>query len=433
MSFCWFTGFIGYPNFFKKSGHSHELAKAFLTLAKASLSGKSYKEAKDLFPGLDHAQVETKKAAFQEFGLLYVVPRSNTVNITPLGLQIQDLCSDPLTLEKNRRTMLLALCNALATYQFNNPLPVGGLKGAKRAASTDILPYLATYYLMWRLGGYITVSELNGAVFGLQKMADLGTIEDRISQQRISGIPFTPLASLPSNKGTAENLKIYFVSHLSLDNEIMVSTRAAIYGTSEQVFELTQFGFEIATSVLSHHWPNWKDAKSPIPTGKSYPSIESYFNEGIGRTLTKSFFKKDTSIVTKARVRISAGVLDDEDIENLKDLPKREFEEGRRRLVRHTRFEKIRNPGLVRVAKRAFKRRNGKLYCEICLFDFEAKYGSRGKGYIEAHHKTPIAELEEVKVLTTDDLRMVCSNCHRMLHRPPWISVEELQRTVAPH
>ena len=37
----------------------------------------------------------------------------------------------------------------------------------------------------------------------------------------------------------------------------------------------------------------------------------------------------------------------------------------------------------------------GKLLCEVCQFDFEAKYGIRGRGFIECHHTRPVAELAE--------------------------------------
>ncbi len=91
MSFCWFTSFIGYPNFTAALGNSHELAQFFLTLARVALDGMRYSESKRLFPHLDHAQVETKKAAFQEFGLLYVRPGSDEITLTHLGKQIYRL------------------------------------------------------------------------------------------------------------------------------------------------------------------------------------------------------------------------------------------------------------------------------------------------------------------------------------------------------
>jgi 5-methylcytosine-specific restriction protein A len=57
--------------------------------------------------------------------------------------------------------------------------------------------------------------------------------------------------------------------------------------------------------------------------------------------------------------------------------------------------------------------------CMACGFDFEEVYGETGKEYIEAHHLTPIANLKEGESRTTTeiDFAMLCSNCHRMIHR----------------
>ena len=59
-----------------------------------------------------------------------------------------------------------------------------------------------------------------------------------------------------------------------------------------------------------------------------------------------------------------------------------------------------------------------------------ARYGKRGQGFIEAHHRRPIGELNRATTAKLKDLVMVCSNCHRMLHRPPWITLEALRSLV---
>ncbi|MFA5073810.1 MAG: HNH endonuclease [Nitrospirota bacterium] len=430
MSFCWFTSYIGYPNFFKKSGHPYELAQSFLKLAKAAQAEKSYAEAKDLFPDLDHAQVETKKAAFQEFGLLYVVPRSNIITLSPVGKQIYEACISSDLKEKNRRFILFALSRALAHYQFNNPLPVGGNRGIERAQSTDVLPYLACYYLLLNLNGLITVSEIRGAIFGLQQMSDIPKLLSSIVAKRKSKTEFKDLPGLPAVKGTADNLKIYFMSHLSLDGEILKNTTANYYGSEEQAFELTELGHEIIGSILDELWPRWRSRSASIPRAKKYSDIHDYFSNGVGQLCTKDVIKADLQKEQVAAQKISQGILDQYDVENLKELPIRNFKEGQHRLVQHSRLEKIRNTALVREAKRLYKKSRGRLFCEICTFDFEHKYGLRGKDYIEAHHKTPISELKDMVTLTVSDLAMVCSNCHRMLHRPPWITIEDLRATL---
>lgn len=66
--------------------------------------------------------------------------------------------------------------------------------------------------------------------------------------------------------------------------------------------------------------------------------------------------------------------------------------------------------------------------CCACGFNFENAYGSLGACYIEVHHLKPVADIgEDYLIDPIKDLRPVCANCHRMLHkqRPP-LSVEEL-------
>jgi len=430
MNFCWFTSFIGYPNFFKNQGRGYELAVSFLKLAQASLSGKSYTEAKGLFPDLDPAQVETKKAAFQEFGLLYVVPRSDTITLTPIGRQIYDWCSDSVAREDSRREILLALSRALTRYQFSNPLPVGGTRYLERARSSDVLPYLACYYLMLKLDGLITINELRGAIFDLQSMAELRNLEQNIKVHRQSNTLFSDLPTLPSNRGTANNLKIYFMSHLSLDGEIIKDTAVNLHGQQEQAYVITQLGYEIIESVLNEQWPDWQNNSSTIPQAKEYRDYNSYFFDGVGQSCSPELIKTDANKVYENYIQIADDVLDEDEVESLKELEKREFQEGRRKLVQHERLEKTRSPALVNEAKRLFRINYGRLFCEACNFDFEEKYGLRGKDYIEAHHKMPISTLEGPVNNTVNELAMVCSNCHRMLHRPPWISIDELKEMI---
>ena len=67
--------------------------------------------------------------------------------------------------------------------------------------------------------------------------------------------------------------------------------------------------------------------------------------------------------------------------------------------------------------------------CNVCGFNFEATYGKLGANYIEVHHLKQIADAgEEYLINPIEDLRPVCSNCHRVLHktRPP-TSIEELK------
>lgn len=79
-----------------------------------------------------------------------------------------------------------------------------------------------------------------------------------------------------------------------------------------------------------------------------------------------------------------------------------------------------------------FKRDNGgRLSCECCGFDFERVYGTHGAGFIECHHTVPVSTLTPATKLRLSDLRLVCSNCHRMLHhKQPWLAYEALAQLI---
>ena len=98
-----------------------------------------------------------------------------------------------------------------------------------------------------------------------------------------------------------------------------------------------------------------------------------------------------------------------------------------------TRIHKIkeRKPGLVKRKKEAVLRQTGALICEVCGFDFESVYGEIGKGFAECHHIIPLSKLQSEQKVRLQDLAIVCSNCHRMLHSTKqMLSIEELRNTV---
>ncbi|MGZ9829489.1 HNH endonuclease [Tsukamurella ocularis] len=68
----------------------------------------------------------------------------------------------------------------------------------------------------------------------------------------------------------------------------------------------------------------------------------------------------------------------------------------------------------------------GRVFCEVCSFDFGATYGPHGEGYAEVHHRVPLHVTDEV-VNGLGELVVLCANCHRMIHRrAPWLTPEEL-------
>ncbi|MBV8970124.1 MAG: HNH endonuclease [Verrucomicrobia bacterium] len=57
-----------------------------------------------------------------------------------------------------------------------------------------------------------------------------------------------------------------------------------------------------------------------------------------------------------------------------------------------------------------------------------------GHNFAECHHVLPISEVGESRQTKVRDLAVVCSNCHRMLHRRrPWLTVSELRNLIKSH
>ena len=104
------------------------------------------------------------------------------------------------------------------------------------------------------------------------------------------------------------------------------------------------------------------------------------------------------------------------------------YAEEKRRMRERSYF--ARNPKLVADAKAKYG-----YVCQVCGFDFEATYGPLGHEYIECHHLDPLSErpeADEPHLTSLDEVAMVCSNCHRMIHRKrPALSIDELKAALS--
>jgi hypothetical protein len=108
-------------------------------------------------------------------------------------------------------------------------------------------------------------------------------------------------------------------------------------------------------------------------------------------------------------------------VNSTESLPPEEDEAGLldedlRKLRDHKRLE--RDSRIARKVKEALGYR-----CMACKLDFSAKYGPLGAGYIEAHHLTPAATTKGMIVRRDPkkDFAVLCSNCHRMIHKTPLV------------
>jgi 5-methylcytosine-specific restriction protein A len=87
----------------------------------------------------------------------------------------------------------------------------------------------------------------------------------------------------------------------------------------------------------------------------------------------------------------------------------------------------------VREAKLKWAMKNDiRLECEVCGLFMEDLYGKRGKDYVEVHHLIPLHVSGETTTKPSD-LAILCANCHRMVHRAPWTTPEELRKSLKAH
>lgn len=100
--------------------------------------------------------------------------------------------------------------------------------------------------------------------------------------------------------------------------------------------------------------------------------------------------------------------------------------EGNPRLVAH--LQRERNSTIVKKKRTQVLAETGALCCEICGFDFKKVYGEHGKEFCEVHHLISLHKSDGIVETKLSDLAIVCSNCHRILHRvSPMPSISELK------
>lgn len=178
---------------------------------------------------------------------------------------------------------------------------------------------------------------------------------------------------------------------------------------------------------------------NPIPKPKEFDFREPNRGWLCGLDSIKPFKNRNTSVSVVEKQQIFWNLFTNKD-PRIKDsnkvgeaLAQLEQSEGSLEgaekfwIGRHKYYE--RDPKIIFLKKQTAEL-SGNLKCEICKFDFSYHYGLHGKGFIECHHTNPIAG-NGVRKTEIEDLVLVCSNCHRMLHRKNsngfYYTIEELK------
>ena len=113
---------------------------------------------------------------------------------------------------------------------------------------------------------------------------------------------------------------------------------------------------------------------------------------------------------------------------NLDDI---HFEAEEGKILSALHHYKERDKKIVEAKKLSILAKFNKLSCEACDFNFKEFYGERGNGYIECHHLLPVSQMSLNHKTKLDDLCLLCSNCHRMIHKNiPWLTLQQLKEII---
>lgn len=175
-------------------------------------------------------------------------------------------------------------------------------------------------------------------------------------------------------------------------------------GTAHQFSETTEYGLVLPTG---ERLP--PKAVFGIALGKiiGRPARPSDFSAGWGQPCFSIIEDAGYPILRNDEgLPDAAAFADDERI----------WAEGAARRVQHLRRERA--PGLARAKKRRFVETHGKLFCERCGLVPSESLGAFGDACIEVHHATlAISKMDGSAGTRLADLKCLCANCHRIVHR----------------
>ncbi|CAN5118301.1 hypothetical protein BH10PLA2_BH10PLA2_00150 [soil metagenome] len=145
----------------------------------------------------------------------------------------------------------------------------------------------------------------------------------------------------------------------------------------------------------------------------------------LDKAIWAEFFGKPQELAVAAEA-IRDGTIANMDDDARDEVESYKAKEGKVSYRYHRTLERDRK--VVAIRKAAALKLNGKLECEACGFDFVATYGARGYGFIEAHHTNPVHAMVEGDETSVEDLALICSNCHRIIHKTkPWLTLPALR------
>lgn len=187
----------------------------------------------------------------------------------------------------------------------------------------------------------------------------------------------------------------------------------------------------IEARSLTFRNPNGVERKSIdiVSNRPGYPGAPTNAGDTDRQTLAE--FLHEPEKMHQIAVRLREAVADNSVVEAL--LAPASEEDGSApegRLLQRLHFVRERDRTIRKRKIDDFLKSSERVSCEVCGFDFERMYGDRGRDYIEVHHVVPL-HISGPTVTDLNDLVLLCSNCHRMIHcSTPWLTPGQLSELV---
>ncbi|MDB8460284.1 HNH endonuclease [Turicibacter sanguinis] len=102
--------------------------------------------------------------------------------------------------------------------------------------------------------------------------------------------------------------------------------------------------------------------------------------------------------------------------------------EGEKVLKLH--LERERNSSLSKLAKKLFIEEYGELFCELCDLVPSNFYEGLKCNIIHAHHIHPLGERDQETFTSVNDFKMLCANCHTVVHQNLDVRWEKLEQAL---
>lgn len=180
--------------------------------------------------------------------------------------------------------------------------------------------------------------------------------------------------------------------------------------------EIKEFLENVGENVGSSNLPDTLN-KSNTVVGKNHEAQRLVFDTKEQFEIVKKFLFRGESKYSDENSSISSSSEADSYEAILEGFNNKHIETGK--AIMHVRRE--RNPKFVSDVKGIHGNE-----CEACMNDYSTIYGPLWNGFVEAHHLWPIKDIEEETIFNPKEHGCVlCSNCHRMMHR--WMSSEDVK------